>query len=115
MGYQVSLIYGVADKLGKIPLLWESSKIYGVPKRCWLLLVSLSPLRYLCVVTILDGFNLSLPFPNRPAEDFAPWPHVDQSPLVKGLHCVQGIMNLTPNGPDDGGLMVSQTISKADE
>jgi hypothetical protein len=32
---------------------------------------------------------------------------VDQSPLVKGLHCVQGIMNISENGPDDGGLMVS--------
>ncbi|KAI9638809.1 uncharacterized protein MKK02DRAFT_31126 [Dioszegia hungarica] len=53
-----------------------------------------------------DGFNLSLPFPDRPQEDFTPWPHVDQSPLVKGLHCVQGIMNISENGPDDGGLMV---------
>lgn len=53
-----------------------------------------------------DGINISLPIPNRPAEDFAPWPHVDQSPLVKGLHCVQGIVNLLPNGEQDGGLMV---------
>jgi hypothetical protein len=53
-----------------------------------------------------DGINISLPIPNRPKEDFAPWPHVDQSPLVKGLHCVQGIVNLLPNGPEDGGLMV---------
>jgi hypothetical protein len=22
------------------------------------------------------------------------------------MHCIQGIMNLAPNGPDDGGLMV---------
>ena len=54
-----------------------------------------------------DGINISLPIPNRPVEDFAPWPHVDQSPLVKGLHCVQGIVNLLPNGAEDGGLMVS--------
>ena len=31
---------------------------------------------------------------------------MDQSPLVKGLHCVQGIINLLPNGEQDGGLMV---------
>lgn len=55
----------------------------------------------------MDGMNVSLPFPDRPAEDFNPWPHVDQSPLVTDLHCVQGIVNLAPNGPMDGGLMVS--------
>lgn len=59
------------------------------------------------MLTCIDGFNLSLPFPDRPQEDFTPWPHVDQSPLVKGLHCVQGIINISENGPDDGGLMVS--------
>jgi hypothetical protein len=37
---------------------------------------------------------------------FKPWAHVDQSPNVRDLYCVQGIMNLVPNGPKDGGLMV---------
>lgn len=37
---------------------------------------------------------------------FAPWAHVDQSPLRTNFQCVQGIVNLLPNGPDDGGLMV---------
>ncbi|GAD97196.1 hypothetical protein ANI_1_2256104 [Paecilomyces variotii No. 5] len=55
-----------------------------------------------------DGVNLSLPEAERPKTDpiFAPWSHVDQSPLRTNLQCVQGIMNLLPNGSDDGGLMV---------
>lgn len=54
-----------------------------------------------------DGLNLSLPA--APTTDPAlsrPWPHVDQSPHVARFDCVQGILNLLPNGPDDGGLMV---------
>ena len=56
----------------------------------------------------VDGFNVSVPIAGRNEDDvvFKPWPHVDQSPLVPGLHCVQGILNLLPNGPQDGGLML---------
>lgn len=52
--------------------------------------------------------NLSIPEQEREKSDpvFTPWAHVDQSPLHSNLQCVQGIMNLLPNGPDDGGLMV---------
>jgi ectoine hydroxylase-related dioxygenase (phytanoyl-CoA dioxygenase family) len=52
-----------------------------------------------------DTINIS--FPNR--KD-SPWkgspPHVDQSPFRQGLHCVQGIINLSKAGPEDGGLVV---------
>lgn len=52
-----------------------------------------------------DALNITLPnrrdVPRKPA-----WEHVDQSPLRQGLHCVQGIINLSPSGPDDGGLVV---------
>ncbi|GAA5933367.1 hypothetical protein JCM3775_000668 [Rhodotorula graminis] len=34
------------------------------------------------------------------------WEHMDQSPNRRGFFCAQGIVNLLPNGPDDGGLMV---------
>jgi ectoine hydroxylase-related dioxygenase (phytanoyl-CoA dioxygenase family) len=34
------------------------------------------------------------------------WEHIDQSPLRRGLHCVQGIINLSTSGPEDGGLVV---------
>lgn len=57
---------------------------------------------------LLASFDsLNVTFPNR--KDVgrkAAWEHVDQSPLRRGLHCVQGIPNLSPAGPEDGGLMV---------
>ncbi|GAB7332642.1 hypothetical protein MBLNU13_g04403t3 [Cladosporium sp. NU13] len=51
-----------------------------------------------------DGMNITLPA-GTPTKT-SPWPHVDQSPKRRGLQCVQGILNLAPNGPDDGGLLV---------
>lgn len=54
-----------------------------------------------------DGANFSIPLPAEEVENGgAPWPHVDQSPLKREKECIQGIMNLAPNGPQDGGLMV---------
>ncbi|GFZ50535.1 hypothetical protein JCM24511_08292 [Saitozyma sp. JCM 24511] len=55
-----------------------------------------------------DSVNISLPFPKEELEGErgGAWPHVDQSPNRRFKHCVQGIMNLEVNGPDDGGLMV---------
>jgi hypothetical protein len=48
--------------------------------------------------------NLTVTLPNlRPVRD--PWPHVDQAPRKRGMHCVQGIINLSHAGPDDGSLM----------
>ncbi|KAK9417583.1 putative Phytanoyl-CoA dioxygenase [Seiridium unicorne] len=52
-----------------------------------------------------DSLNVTLPnrkdIPRKGA-----WEHIDQSPLRRGLHCVQGILNLSPSGPEDGGLVV---------
>ncbi|KAL2677325.1 hypothetical protein Neosp_011094 [[Neocosmospora] mangrovei] len=61
-----------------------------------------------------DGVNLSVPDQAREKSDsvFAPWSHVDQSPLRTNLQCIQGIMNLLPNGPEDGGLMVLENSNK---
>jgi len=36
----------------------------------------------------------------------APWPHSDQSPLKPDLVAIQGLLNILPNGPQDGGLKV---------
>lgn len=49
-----------------------------------------------------------MPEKERPKTDplFAPWSHVDQSAHNPNFECVQGILNLLPNGPQDGGLMV---------
>ncbi|KAM0561264.1 hypothetical protein ACHAPJ_003142 [Fusarium lateritium] len=51
--------------------------------------------------------SLNITFPNRadkPAR--APWPHIDQSPLKRGVHCIQGIINLSSAGAEDGSLML---------
>ena len=51
--------------------------------------------------------SLNITFPNRKDVPRKPaWEHIDQSPLRRGLHCVQGIINLSNSGPEDGGLMV---------
>ncbi|ERS97048.1 hypothetical protein HMPREF1624_06377 [Sporothrix schenckii ATCC 58251] len=41
---------------------------------------------------------------NLPAN--TPWPHQDQDPDRPGFRCLQGLVNLLPNGPEDGGLIV---------
>jgi ectoine hydroxylase-related dioxygenase (phytanoyl-CoA dioxygenase family) len=51
--------------------------------------------------------SLNVTFPNRTDKPRkGNWEHVDQSPLRRGLHCVQGIINISPSGPEDGGLTV---------
>lgn len=50
-----------------------------------------------------DSLNVTLPN-LKPVRD--PWPHVDQAPRKRGLHCVQGIINLSEAGPSDGSLVV---------
>ncbi|KAH7346888.1 phytanoyl-CoA dioxygenase [Rhexocercosporidium sp. MPI-PUGE-AT-0058] len=56
---------------------------------------------------LLASFDaLNVTFPNR--KDIArrpAWEHIDQSPLRRGLQCVQGIISLSHAGPEDGGLM----------
>jgi ectoine hydroxylase-related dioxygenase (phytanoyl-CoA dioxygenase family) len=52
-----------------------------------------------------DTINITLPN-RKDVQKKEPWEHVDQSPLRRGLHCVQGIINLSEAGPEDGGLMV---------
>ncbi|KAJ5653902.1 hypothetical protein N7490_000905 [Penicillium lividum] len=52
-----------------------------------------------------DAVNITLPNrADKPA--MKPWPHVDQSPFRRGLHCVQGIINLSHAGPEDGSLIL---------
>ncbi|KAJ5497076.1 hypothetical protein N7463_009063 [Penicillium fimorum] len=61
-----------------------------------------------------DALNITLPNrKDKPAQK--PWPHVDQSPMRRGLHCVQGVINLSPAGPEDGSLMVFPRSNKATE
>ncbi|KAI0973186.1 hypothetical protein F4678DRAFT_40720 [Xylaria arbuscula] len=57
------------------------------------------------LIVSFDAFNVTLP--GRKDDDFKPWPHTDQAPERKGLACVQGLLNLTPAGPKDGGLLLN--------
>jgi len=60
--------------------------------------------------------SLNMTFPNRidvPPKD--PWQHIDQSPLRRGMHCVQGVSILSPSGPEDGGLVVYPGSHKYNE
>ncbi|PQE08896.1 Phytanoyl- dioxygenase protein [Rutstroemia sp. NJR-2017a BVV2] len=57
------------------------------------------------LIVSFDAINIG--FHDR--SDFAankPWPHQDQDPLLPGFRCLQGLVNLQPCGPNDGGLIV---------
>jgi hypothetical protein len=46
------------------------------------------------------GFHDRSDFPEN-----KPWPHQDQDPTKPGFRCLQGLVNLQPCGPNDGGLI----------
>lgn len=51
-----------------------------------------------------DALNVTLPSLKPPR---APWPHVDQAPRKRGMHCIQGIINLShADDTNDGTLCV---------
>ncbi|TVY36939.1 hypothetical protein LOCC1_G006643 [Lachnellula occidentalis] len=52
-----------------------------------------------------DALNVTLPNRADKARNES-WEHVDQSPLRDGRCCVQGFVNLSRAGPEDGGLVV---------
>ncbi|KAK7202668.1 hypothetical protein BZA70DRAFT_100379 [Myxozyma melibiosi] len=57
------------------------------------------------LIVSFDAINVS--FPKRTdVPKNAPWPHQDQNPKKPGFRCLQGLVNLLPNGPNDGGLVV---------
>ena len=56
------------------------------------------------LIVSFDAINIG--FHNR--EDFPPnkpWPHQDQDPTKPGFRGLQGLVNLQPCGPEDGGLI----------
>ena len=54
-----------------------------------------------------DGVNISLPYPEEEMGDRStPWPHVDQSPLRRFKHCIQGIMNLVSHLMIPGSVLI---------
>lgn len=57
------------------------------------------------LIVSFDGINVG--FPNRKdVKPNKPWPHQDQDPKLPGFRCLQGLVNLMPNGDNDGGLIV---------
>ncbi|KAJ5766167.1 uncharacterized protein N7511_003783 [Penicillium nucicola] len=57
------------------------------------------------LIVSFDSVNIG--FPNRmDIKPNSPWPHQDQDPEKPGFRCLQGLVNLLPNGPQDGGLIV---------
>ncbi|CAG8947391.1 unnamed protein product [Penicillium salamii] len=57
------------------------------------------------LIVSFDSVNIG--FPNRKdIKPNSPWPHQDQDPEKPGFRCLQGLVNLLPNGPKDGGLIV---------
>ncbi|KAJ0325555.1 hypothetical protein COL5a_007366 [Colletotrichum fioriniae] len=66
------------------------------------------------LIVSFDALNITLPrrqghIPRKK------WPHVDQSPYRQGLECVQGIVNLSKAGSEDGGLTVYPGTHKITE
>ena len=53
------------------------------------------------LIVSYDGVNVTFP-----GVTYDAWPHQDQDPNKPGFRCMQGIVNLLPNGPNDGGLIV---------
>jgi len=62
------------------------------------------------LIVSFDGVNLA--FPRTDLKANTPWPHQDQDPEKPGFRCLQGLVNLLPNGDNDGGLIVCK-VSKA--
>ncbi|KIR55925.1 hypothetical protein I315_01807 [Cryptococcus gattii Ru294] len=63
------------------------------------------------LIVSFDGMNASLPINDQTGRTdikaTAPWPHIDQNPRnINRFELYQGIANLAPNGPSDGGLCV---------
>ncbi len=57
------------------------------------------------LIVSFDSINAS--FPNRKdVKKNTPWPHQDQDPETHNFRVMQGLVNLFPNGADDGGLIV---------
>lgn len=57
------------------------------------------------LIVSFDAVNIG--FPNRTdIPENKPWPHQDQDPEKPGFRVLQGLVNLLPNGPNDGGLIV---------
>lgn len=66
------------------------------------------------LIVSFDAVNMALPGrKDLPANK--PWPHQDQDPAKPEFRCLQGIVNLLPNGAEDGGLIVCRGAHRLSE
>ncbi|KAK4561074.1 hypothetical protein LTR86_005029 [Recurvomyces mirabilis] len=60
--------------------------------------------------------SMNMQWPNRKdAQPNTPWPHQDQHPETWNFRCMQGLVNVFPNGSNDGGLIVCKGAHKLTE
>ncbi|KAJ3513320.1 hypothetical protein NM208_g15205 [Fusarium decemcellulare] len=57
------------------------------------------------LIVSFDAINVSFPG-RKDVKPNKPWPHQDQDPEKPGFRCLQGLVNILPNGDQDGGLIV---------
>ncbi|CEI63388.1 hypothetical protein FVEN_g85 [Fusarium venenatum] len=57
------------------------------------------------LIVSFDAINTSFPG-RKDVKVNKPWPHQDQDPEKPGFRCLQGLVNILPNGDKDGGLIV---------
>lgn len=66
------------------------------------------------LIVSFDGINMA--FPNRTdVKPNKPWPHQDQNPEKPGFRCLQGLVNIFPNGDNDGGLICCKGAHRLSE
>jgi len=63
------------------------------------------------LIVSFDVVNVQWPN-HKDAPANKPWAHQDQDPERPGFRCLQGLVNLVENGPDDGGLVVMRGAHK---
>jgi len=66
------------------------------------------------LIVSFDAVNIGFPG-RKDLKPNSPWPHQDQDPTKPGFRCLQGLVNLLPNGPNDGGLIVCRGGHKLSE
>ncbi|KAF7596866.1 hypothetical protein BBP40_011911 [Aspergillus hancockii] len=108
-----------------LPVLNEKGMIldYGVTHEQWVWDIRGEPGVVDAFAKVYDDEDLivsfdvvNVQFPNHgDLPENKPWPHQDQDPEKLGFRCLQGLVNLNPCGPNDGGLIICRgghTISE---
>ncbi|KIW88822.1 uncharacterized protein Z519_10306 [Cladophialophora bantiana CBS 173.52] len=112
-------------KRANLPVLNEKGMIlsYGVTHEKWVWDIRGEPGVIEAFEKVYDDKDLivsfdvvNVGFANRKdLPENKPWPHQDQDPTKPGFRCLQGLVNLNPCGPNDGGLIVCKGGHKISE